>query len=172
MTGIINEEWRSVSGFANYQVSNIGRIRNVKTERILKITVNSNGYWRVSLYKGGETADFLVHRLVALEFIENPEGKSYIDHIDRNRLNSCINNLRWVTRSQNHMSMTKSLNKTSIFKGVSFSKYHDKWHCRVKINGKHQHLGYLKNEKDAAKKYNEVAIQLFGEYACLNEIED
>ena len=49
ITGVINEEWRAFSGYANYQVSNIGRVRNVKTERILKPNIRKDGYYIIGL---------------------------------------------------------------------------------------------------------------------------
>ena len=51
---IINEEWRSIDGFINYQVSNIGRVRNCNTGRILKLTHSSAGYLKVDLFKNGK----------------------------------------------------------------------------------------------------------------------
>ncbi len=76
ITGIINEEWRAVSGYANYQVSNIGRVRNVKTERMLKPNITPIGYYQFGLYKDNAKKYLRIHRLVAQEFIENPNSKN------------------------------------------------------------------------------------------------
>ena len=168
MTGIVNEEWRTISDYENYQISNMGRVKNIKTERILKPAIEQRGYRRASLYKDGKVSKFSIHRLVAQDFFENPEGKLYIDHMDRNSSNNCINNLRWVSSSQNQMNRTKSSNKSSAFKGVSFNKKLGKWSCQIKIDGKKQHHGYFECERAAARKYNEVAMQLFGIHACIN----
>ncbi len=170
ITGIINEEWRAVSGYANYQVSNIGRVRNVKTERILKPFVSEAGYYRASIYKNGEKNSPLIHRLVAQEFLEKPDSKLNIDHIDHNTSNNCINNLRYATSSQNHANRTKKLNASSKFKGVCFRKRIDKWEASIKVNGRTMYLGSYASEKQAAAKYNEQALAHFGEYAFLNEI--
>ncbi len=168
MTGIVNEEWRTISEYENYQISNLGRVKNIKTERILKPAIEERGYHRTSLYKDGKVSKFHIHRLVAQEFVENPTEKLYIDHIDRNSSNNCINNLRWVSSSQNQMNRTKSSNKSSAFKGVSFNKKLGKWSCQIIIDGKKQHHGIFEIEQDAARKYNEVAMQLFGIHACIN----
>ena len=168
MTGIVNEEWRTISEYENYQISNMGRVKNIKTEKILKPSIDKRGYCRASLYKDGMVSKFSIHRLVAHEFLENPNEELYIDHMDRNCSNNCINNLRWVSSSQNQMNRTKSINKTSAFKGVYLEKNTGKWRCRIKIDGKLQHHGYFEIEKDAARKYDEIAALLFRENAHRN----
>ena len=85
ITGIIQEEWRSISEYANYQVSNIGRVRNIKNERILTPSTSNRGYLVINLYKKGIRQLHLVHRLTAQEFLENPENKPDVDHIDQNK---------------------------------------------------------------------------------------
>ena len=74
--GIVNECWRSVSGHINYQVSNIGRVRNAITGRILKPDTSGRGYFTIRLSMGGTWTKFVIHRLVAQEFIENPGGEA------------------------------------------------------------------------------------------------
>ncbi len=105
----------------------MGRVKNIKTEKILKQSTDKRRYCRASLYKDGKVSKFSIHRLVAQEFVDNPERKLYIDHMDRNSSNNCINNLRWVGNSQNRMNRTKSSNKSSAFKGVSFNKKLGRW---------------------------------------------
>ena len=108
LTGIINEEWRSISGYINYQVSNIGRVRNIKSGRVLKLrSMNPMGYTQVALYENNISKTHRVHRLVAREFIDNPDNKSEVDHIDLNKQNNCMNNLRWCSKSENQMNMSK-----------------------------------------------------------------
>ena len=172
ITGIINEEWRSVSGNANYQVSNIGRVRNVETERILMPRVGGSGkcYFIVALYKDNTRANSYIHRHVAQEFIDNPDSKKYVDHIDHNKTNNTILNLRWVSNSENSMNRMKRQNTSSKYKGVSFLKRENKWVANIMLNGRRKHIGYFTNEKEAGRKYNEAAIDLFGVHAFLNEI--
>ena len=172
-TGIINEEWRSINGFINYQVSNIGRVRNVKTGRIFNQNLDTNGYCYVKLRQDNEPTNCRLQRLVAKEFLDNPQNKPFVDHIDRNKLNNCINNLRWATNQENQMNSTKTKNKkTSKYKGFSWFKACNKWKAQIKLNGKSFHLGYFDNEKDAARAYNNKALELFCEFANLNEISD
>ena len=170
---IINEVWRSVTGYINYQVSNIGRVRNCNTGRILKNCIR-NSYYRVLLSNDGHTKNYDVHQLVANEFTTKPETDSrlVVDHIDRNRLNNQISNLRYVSYSQNCMNSNKQLNTSSKYKGVCFHKQNKKWKAQIQLNNKKIHIGYYDGEIDAARAYNTKAVELFGEYACLNKFDD
>ena len=169
---IVNEMWRSVDGFVNYQVSNIGRVRNANTGQMLKPVLNIRGYHAVYLRAGNKRSTKAVHRLVAQEFLETGSS-SQVDHINHNKLDNCVSNLRWVSNQQNAMNKTKtSSNTTSKYKGVSFDRKRNKWAAAIKINNKKKFLGYFVDEKDAARAYNDKAIELFHEYASVNEISD
>ena len=98
--------WKEIKDFPNYEVSNKGQVRNVKTGRMLKPYVNlggGKGYYKVRLtsepYK---TKQFFVHRLVAEAFIpKEKEEYTDVNHIDENKLNNNVDNLEWCTRSYN-----------------------------------------------------------------------
>ena len=167
------ENWRSIDGYLNYEVSDVGRIRNVNTGKILKQSINSNGYYLVSLCNNGKVKKHKTHRIVAHEFIENLCDKPIADHIDGNKTNNCASNLRWATKSENNMNQKPQQKaKHSRYKGVSFHKLANKWRAYVNKNGKRTELGLFIDEKEAAQKYNEAAIRLFGEFALLNKIEN
>ena len=169
---IVNECWRSIDGYINYQVSNLGRVRNSNTGRILTGSRNSFGYLTVSLSKDKSSSTQSVHRLVAREFLENPGNKTSVDHIDRDKTNNNITNLRWATQSENLGNGSKRTKGSSNFKGVSRLKRTGKWQAQIKNKGRSIHLGYFDDEIDAANAYNAKAIELFGEYACLNKIDE
>ncbi len=92
-----------------YEINKHGDIKTLERrgtdERILKPCICNNGYKMVSLYKNGKGSTKTLHRLLALQFIPNPENKRCIDHIDRNRLNNAIDNLRWATYSENNSNI-------------------------------------------------------------------
>ncbi len=169
-TGIINEEWRSISGYVNYQVSNIGRVRNATTGLVLKEQISNVGYRNVGICLDKKQKRFLTHRLVAGEFIDNPDNKKCVDHINHDKGNNTINNLRWVSTSENSANRTKRTNTSSKYKGVCIYKRDSTWQALIKINGKQKSLGRFSSEKEAATKYNQAAIEHFGQYALLNEI--
>ena len=95
------EIWKDVSSNPNYIVSNTGRLRR-KGRDVDKGYVNREGYMLADLYENGEATKTRVHRLVAQEFIPNPENKPDINHKDGNKLNNHIDNLEWVTKLENN----------------------------------------------------------------------
>ena len=98
----MQEIWKDIKGYEElYQVSNLGRIQNKKTLHILKGSTNNKGYRGVILCKNGKIKRYLVHRLVAIAFIENPKNKPYINHLDCNINNNNVENLEWCTQKEN-----------------------------------------------------------------------
>src|SRR5205085_3477553 len=101
------EVWKDIKGYEGfYQVSNKGRIKGLERyrerkdgilmkvkENILKISTNSNGYFKVDLTKGNKRRTLLVHRLVAATFIPNRENKPEVNHKDGNKNNNEVTNL-------------------------------------------------------------------------------
>lgn len=95
------EIWKDMKNFKGfYKISNEGQIKN-KKNKILKTSINHNGYIVVYLYKDGKKYAKKVHRLVAETFITKIEGKNQVNHIDGNKRNNNVNNLEWCTQSEN-----------------------------------------------------------------------
>ena len=130
------EIWRSIDGYANYEVSSHGRVRNATTARILKPGIRKDGYQLVSLYKDKKERKFYIHRFVAHEFIENPDDKQMVDHIDHNPANNCVENLRWASGKENNGNRIKQKNASSSCTGVYFNKRANKWKTCIQIDGK------------------------------------
>ncbi len=103
----MQEYWLSIKGYEGlYEISNLGRVRSFrrtggKDARILSGGISKTGYRFVILCKWGLHKHFLIHRLAAIAFIDNPYNKPFINHIDFNRQNNNINNLEWVTSLEN-----------------------------------------------------------------------
>ncbi len=100
----MNETWKTIKINKLYQVSNQGRIRNIKTHKVLKLD-NSTEYTRIQLYDTGSKRNYSVHRLVAEAFIVNTHSREYINHRDRDKRNNHVDNLEWVTVSENMIHM-------------------------------------------------------------------
>ena len=102
----MKEIWKDIEGYEGlYQVSNLGKVKSLKRmikkrkcEELIKIaSITNKGYYRLPLCKCGKVKYFHIHRLVAEAFIPNIENKPTVDHIDRNKLNNIVSNLRWAT---------------------------------------------------------------------------
>lgn len=104
--------------------------------KLLKQKIDRKGYNHINLSKNNNSKSFQVHRLVALHFIDNPNNKPQVDHIDNNPSNNCVNNLRWCTQSENNMNYQVSKSNTSCVKGVRWDTVNKKWRAEIQFNGK------------------------------------
>ncbi len=91
------EIWKQINDYPNYEVSNIGNVRNCKFKKLLKLHI-SNGYYRVTLPKKKK---FMVHRLVATAFITNVNNKPQVNHKNDIRIDNNYKNLYWGTQLEN-----------------------------------------------------------------------
>ncbi len=105
-----------------------------------------------------------------IPFLDNPNNYDDVDHIDRNKKNNHISNLRMVSKSENGRNIIKKQNTTSQYKGVYFNKQKQKWFSRCKINGKTRWIGSFDNEVDAGIAYNNFCIKNKLTTAVLNII--
>jgi hypothetical protein len=166
------EKWTQIETYPNYSVSNIGEIRNDKTGRILKKTIADCGYYRVGLFPNNKK--IFIHTLIAKYFVPNPNPTEYtkIDHIDRNKLNNSVDNLRWCNNEINNANRCKAKNiKSSKYKGVHWRKDRNCWNVEIHINKKCIHIGSFKDENEAGESYNKYILEHhLEEYYTLNEI--
>ena len=113
----MKELWRDIVGYEElYQVSNFGRVKSLnynKTKKAKILKGRSGVYLHVGLYKHGYAEDFNVHRLVAEVFIPNPDNLPQVNHKDGNKHNNHVNNLEWVTVSENAFHSIYTLKKSN-----------------------------------------------------------
>lgn len=112
------EVWKDVLGYEGlYEVSNFGNIRNNRG-KILSYKPGNNGYVRVILRKNGTEGRLSIHRLVAQAFIENPENKPEVDHINRIKNDNRVINLRWAYSHENRQNVGIFSSNTSGTSGI------------------------------------------------------
>lgn len=104
----MEEEWRQITDFPNYCISSFGKVKNIVRNKILKPSVKA-GYYNISLTNDKHRKTCNIHRLVALAFICNLNHKTDVNHKDKNKLNSHIDNLEWMTKKENNIHRCKNL---------------------------------------------------------------
>ena len=135
--------WKSPSG-GTYKISNYGNVyRKYTTEWRVTGKAISSGYRNFGGVKKGVRWMRYVHRMVAELFIENPDNLAEVDHMDRNRLNNFVGNLRWASRQQNAENMC----------GHGCYKRGNRWVAHIRSNGKKLHLGCFDTEAEARACY-------------------
>ena len=137
-----------IAGYENYLIYLDGKVQNKKTKRYRKPSTDKGGYNYVILFKNGTRKSYLVHRLIASYYIPNDENKPQVDHINRDRTDNRIENLRWVTRSENQQNTGIRKNNTSGHKNICYREKHGYWVFEKTYRGK-QYQKYFKTLSEA-----------------------
>ena len=117
-----NEIWKDIKGYPGYQISNLGRIWSVKSHKYLSPFTNNRGYKAINIIAiNGKRKGELIHRLVAITFIPNPDKLPEVEHKDRNRANNNVENLCWVNRSTNCRNTSQN-RMVRVYKNGEFIK--------------------------------------------------
>lgn len=132
-------------------------------------TDGGGGYATRTQRSGDHRKAVWMHHVVA-DRMGLETGDEY-DHIDRNGLNNCRNNLRPATASQNCANRRPRRNGSG-YRGVYWYPRYRKWNAMIRVKGRIHNLGYFQSRVEAAKAYNEAAKQHFGEFACLNPLPE
>lgn len=167
------EQWKNVDKYDGlYMVSNLGNIKSLERtiikrngakvmfeEKILKNSLTSSGYLGVSLSKNGVRRTFRNHVLVAISFLNHePNGhKLIVDHINDNKTDNRVDNLRVISQRKN---LSRRKNTSSKHPGVHYQKSSGKWISQISINKKHRYLGIFDSEKKAEEAYNNELIKI------------
>ncbi len=140
-----------------YEVSTDGLVKNKKKGTIRKPTTDKQGY-NISRLNNTTVA---VHRLVALAFIPNPENLSVVDHINGNKMDNRVENLRWLSHSHNAQNAKGHQDSKSKIKGISWSKRRQKWRVRICVDYKEIEIGVYATIDEAQIARKEAVARLF-----------
>ncbi len=148
---MIEELFKPIPNYEEYQASNLGNVLGSKFKRPLKPTKHKCGYLMVELCKNGDGKMCTVHRLIALTFLG--ESKLQVDHINGIKTDNRLENLRYCTIRENQTYRREKESNSSKYIGVCLDRRVNKWKARIEINNKRIHLGYFNCELKAHDAY-------------------
>lgn len=152
------EEYREIPEYPNYMISNFGNLKNKKTDKILNQWIAGRGYNYCRIININGQKKITIHSLVAKIFIGERPINFDIDHIDRNKLNNRVDNLRYLTKSENALNKNIEIkprkNNNSETHHIIKNKY-EKFEVRIKC----KYYGSFTNIDDAISKRDEIISQ-------------
>lgn len=172
----INEIWKEIPELdGKYSISSLGRVRRnqfeivdsnnkkfVKKSKLMAINDNGNGYKQLMIQVKYKRQVFYIHRLVAQLFLNNPENKEQVNHIDSDRSNNRVDNLEWVSIQENmtHAVLNRSKSKSkSGYIGIKRADtISEKWCARITYLKKEIYIGIFNTIEDAVKARNEYIV--------------
>lgn len=143
-----------------YEIHNTGEVFSKISNRFLTKNLR-NGYYYVTLR---DNTKHKIHKLVANHFIENTDDHKCVDHIDRNKLNNNVNNLRFCSYTENNRNRTIHKNNMSGYVGIYVDKRTKKYKAFIYNNYKQLFLGYHKNVRDALNARINAECSIFKQF--------
>lgn len=158
----MEEIWKQIENYETYSISTFGNVKNNKSGRISSGGLMKIGYLRTTLSNNKGKTRPCIHTLVASAFISNPENKKCVDHIDNNKINNHVSNLRWATFQENQRNTPIQSNNTSGIKGVTWDPINKNWRARIMIDRISINLGSYNTIEEATLARQIRANQAFG----------
>ncbi|WP_295723700.1 HNH endonuclease signature motif containing protein [uncultured Leptotrichia sp.] len=157
--------WKTINIFRNqFKINEKGEVYNTLTKHYIKGDINNFGYYRVCLWDNKQKKRFFRHRLVAEYFIPNPDNKQFVNHIDGDKSNNCVENLEWCNQSENEKHAYKvglkpkqGLPFIIEFNDGTKKQYQDQYqaaealNCSQALISKYLNKGVTKNNKYKVK---------------------
>lgn len=174
----LEEEWKNIKDYPNYQVSNLGRVKskerytkqkngiNLRREKLLNLQKNYKGYLYVRLYNNKGFKNFKVHTLVAKHFIPNILNEPTVDHIDRNKQNNRVDNLRWA----NYIIQANNKNKENIIKNMKILGKKSYKNRAKKVKQYDKNGNFIKEWESSRQASIELGIIETSISNCINKI--
>jgi len=155
------ENFQDINDFPNYMINENGEIYSKIRKKFLLIKPNG-GYNKLSLRRDKKQYNKSVHRLLGIQFLPNPNNFPCIDHINRNRLDNSLSNLRWVSYSTNAKNKSSKKNATSNYVGVRKTHNIKKpYRAETTQEGKKYNIGYYTTELEAYEAYKQFNLEKF-----------
>jgi hypothetical protein len=164
----MEDEFVDIIGYEGlYQINRLGEIINILSDKKMKDCIGTYGYKQCSLTKDKIRKCRQIHRLLAIQFIPNPNNFPQIDHIDKNKLNNNLENLRWCDCKTNSRNRTTTINRKGCINIKRITEKGEYYEARFRKDygksGEIRRQSYNKNELE------EWLIEMRNEYAR-NEI--
>ena len=154
---LVTKDIRGYSGL--YTIDSLGRIFTSRRNFFLKNTVAPDGYARVSLIKNKIRKGFTVHRLVGITLLKNPKNKPVIDHINKNRSDNRLVNLRWATHRENNLYSKHS--RTNL-RGAYYHPKSKNWEAAIMLDGANRfYIGVYSTKNEAHYAFHFFYTVLF-----------
>lgn len=155
------ENFQNINDFPNYMINKNGEIYSKIRKRLLLVKAYG-GYNKIGLRNQKKPYNKSLHRLLGIQYLPNPNNFPCIDHINRNKLDNSLSNLRWVSYSTNSKNKSSKKNSTSIYIGVR--KTHNKknpYRAETNQEGKKYNIGYFTTEFEAYEAYKQFNLEKF-----------
>jgi hypothetical protein len=146
----------------NYKINPQGLVYSTRSKRLLNSYVSNQGYLKITLYINKKKYTKSIHRLLGLAYIPNPNDYSMVDHIDMNKLNNNLENLRWITCSGNNRNRIITTKKSGLPVGVY--KAYKKYAAQIWINKKRNYLGSASTPEEAGELYQKAYNEIMNEF--------
>lgn len=162
------ENFKEINDCPIYSVSNYGNVVITETKYHLSLQENKTGYYQINLSMNSFGTK-LVHRLIAKEFIPNPDNKQFVDHIDGNPLNNNVSNLRWATPQEN--ACNKIMKNKHGASGIWYNKCNKKYIVTIGYKQKKISLGSFHNVNVAIQTRKQAEAKYYKEFKRKTEEE-
>lgn len=149
------EIWKDVYGFEErYMISSFGNLYSKLRKRVLKPALDKDGYRHITLYNKDFHKFFRMNRMVAINFISNPNNLPQVNHKDHTKNNDRVDNLEWCEDYENQKKRSEFRGGlTSKHVGVRFHSEPNNWQARISIKRTTYTLGLFKTEIEASEAY-------------------
>lgn len=132
------EFWKDIKGYEGlYQVSNIGQVKSLRRNKILKPAPDDKGYLTVGLHKNKKQKTFRIHRLVAEAFLPNEEELPEVDHINRDRADNRVCNLQWISHIENLRKIPAGIGASKLVQCIETGEIFESVKSAAKAFDKH-----------------------------------